>query len=1229
MDWQIIDTFFRDTPHAFTQHHINSFHDFVFHRIPYTIKTLNPFTMLKNDDEGKLKHVVNIWVGGREGNQIYLSKPTVVEDGVQKNLFPNEARLKDLSYTSDLYADVLVEYVDHSQKGQVTEQLFQRQRLGSIPIMLHSKLCSLYELSDAVKKELGECPYDKGGYFIIDGKEKVIVAQERIATNRVFINAVEKNPDFSFEGLIRCTPRDNTLFPKTVRFAMYSDTYRQGERKRAIVLTCPNMTDVNIPICVMFRALGVESDRDILEHIVYDVNDPKNQSLIDMLRWSIIDGSIMYSQEEALRYLSHFVEYKSVDNVRLILMNDFLPNMGKSFAEKAMLLGHLVNQLVRTSLDMRKETDRDNYMFKRIDLSGFLMGNLFRDYYNDFRNNVMNQMDRQYLYGPWKTTGRVTQLINGNNIRSIFVDAHIEGGFRKSLKGAWGASGDPNRKGSKGDPSKLGIVQDLNRLSYLGTISHLRRVNTPLSDSAKVTGPHELSPTQWGYVCPIESPDGGNIGLLKHFSMMTHVTSEGSFEELETCVLDLGTIPIKQLRPHDVSHGTKVFINDIWVGMHQDAPGLVNTLRAYRRNALINIFTGVSWNVLEREVHVRTDAGRCTRPLHIVERDEDKGKAHRRIEHYEISNDMKWIDYLRGETLPLEEFNPYNMSYLSEKAGSLSDAALEKNAAIIEFVDVEETNNSLIAMWSRDLSDTSKRYTHCELHPSTVMSVYTNTIPMAHHNPGARNVFSGAQGKQAIGVYATNFPQRIDTMSYILHYPQQPLIHTHYSQLTNMDTLANGENLIVAICTYTGYNQEDSIMVNKNSIERGMFNITAYKAHVDQEKNNKYGGERIVFANPWELRKKGVDVDIKQAYWDKIDEHGFPKENQYIDEDDVYAGKCNIKTNVFENKQDGIAFGDLKVAESYSDMSSKGDKVTYGMVDKVVVFADEDKNRTMKVRFRKMRKPELGDKMASRHGQKGVCGMILPQENMPFTKDGLVPDIIINPHAFPSRMTLGHVIECVLSKLCCKAGVRIDGTLFDTVDTEACYDILEKEYGMNRHGDELLYNGFSGEQIATQIFIGPTYYFRLKHMVKDKINYRAAGPVNNMTHQPIKGRSRGGGLRIGEMETNVLLAHGIGSFIKESMTTRSDGTTFFVDPAEGLIATANEKQGLFQSVPGQSVTDIKRVNAPYAFRLVLNELEGFGISAKLQTEEPPAQDDDIDEYENITYQNELFEMEDD
>lgn len=1212
IDWTVIDKYFENYRYYISQHHLDSYNSFVTKSIPYIISKLNSqLSTIKIDETtDKIRHKIDVLMGvsidnegNKTDNKIYLSKPFLVDSSntdVTKEtnntrvLFPNEARLKDLNYLSELSVDISVIYTypEIDGKRDVKYKTFEKIKIGSIPIMLHSNICILNNQNPEVLKEMGECPFDHGGYFIIAGKEKILISQERITTNRLFItDSNDTQEHYSLEGLIRCTSEENTLFPKTVKFGVFTEKYlrqckslettkddqgktqrNRGCRKEAIIVTCPNI-DLQVPIFMMFRALGIESDQKILEYIVGgDIFDEKNSDIVNFLRSSLIDSNLFYSQSECLEYMGDYTKYRNVDYVRYVLTEDFLPNVGRNFNNKALFLGYLINKIVKTHLGLLEKTNRDNYIHKRIDLSGVLLTNLFRDFYNQLRNNIKNRVDSIYNYESYATNGDIKNLINASNIGSIFNPDFLENGIIRSLKGQWGIDMKPEN---------AGIVQDLDRLSHLGYISHVRRVNTPIERTTKLTEPHRLSTSQYGYICPVESPDGANIGLLKNLSILCLVSSESKKTEILKILSEkiFNFTLIDYLYPVNINNRSKILINNTWYGVSDKPNVIVENLKEYRKNGKINNDISISWNIKENEINILCDAGRCIRPLYIVE-DDNKLTIDKNLQ--KLTNNFSWKDLVANNN---------------------------KSKASIEFIDVEETNTRMIAMNRTYLGSqkASKNnsywepsvqpYTNCEIHPSSALSIYTNTIPFPNRNQAPRNVFSGQQGKQALGVYATNFNSRIDTASYILHYPQKALVRTRYAPFSHSLQLPNGENLIVAIMTYTGYNQEDSIILNRNAIDRGMFNVTSFKSIVEEENTNEVAGEKIIFANPVVMAKNGLNIDRKYANWNTIDEDGYPIENTLIKEDDVIVGKVN--TTQFEEENNADIFASKVKNNIYTDKSVVGSKTIYGTVDKVYIYKKLDGMKKVKIRMRKFRIPTLGDKMASRNGQKGVCGMIYNQEDMPYTKNGLIPDMIINPHAIPSRMTIAHLVESVLSKLCCLTGTTINATAFENHNIDDYYESLNK-LGYNKYGNELMYNGFTGEQINSEIFIGPTYYYRLKHMVQDKINYRTSGPKTAITKQPVKGRASGGGLRIGEMETNVLLAHGFSSFIKETMMERSDGASYDINSSTGNLAYLNKNLNTLKSTDDEEAKEFSRITMPVSFKILMQELEAFAIAAKLK-----------------------------
>ena len=1252
--WKVIDKYFEDNTYFLTKHHLDSFNDFVTKKIPNTINVLNPIIMLKEKNDAD--HEINIFIGGKDGSEVSLSKPTIIENNEVKLMYPNEARLKNFSYQSDLHANIIISYITRNKitkKEEILFDEFKNVKIGSIPIMLHSCLCPLNNQSLETRKEMGECPFDQGGYFVVDGKEKVIVAQERIATNRIFINK-SKDDKYSHEGLIRCTSEENPLFPKTLMFHVYKDhlsnndailnddmdVYEDAEdnantnnndkdnddnkltdapepnkkdqtlepleplkkSRNAIVLSMPNMSDI-LPICVIFRALGVESDKDIIRHIIesdLDIDGQlTNKKIADFFSHSIVHSLYNFnitSQKQALEYLSNFAKFKgNIEAVKYFLIHDLFPNMGPHFKKKAMFLGYVLSKLIRVCIGFDKVSNRDSYIYKRVDISGFLMGNLFRDYYNQFRNNIRNKLDREYLTGEMKTSEKLQKFVNETNFPLIFRSNIIEEGLRKSIKGMWGRS--MVQEIQNPDLIKEGIVQDLSRLSYLGSISHLRRVNTPLDPTSKIVEPHHLSGTQWGIMCPCESPDGGSIGLLKNMAILCHVTFDYKSDNIikclneyndnnsDKCIKFIDVMPV-----HKIQHMTKILVNSKWIGVCDFPRELYIFLKLCKRNMFINIFTSVSWNILQNEINILTEAGRCCRPLFVVDAT-SSGTLIINTKEWKAkinNNKFTWFDLIRPSSGTTNKTNEilddiYTSPYtFFNKKDIISDMIIRQSP--IEYIDIEEANCSLVAMSENEIVPNT---TYCELHPSTIFSVVTHTIPFANHNQSIRNVFSGAQGKQAIGWYACNFNNRIDTQSYMLHYPQKCLITTRYMEYLNLNKLPNGENLIVAFCTYTGYNQEDSILMNKSSVERGMFNLTYFKNIIDKEEENLKTNEKFVFMNPVEYMKDNNNnlEKIKYAKFDKIDENGYPYLNKYVGEDDVVIGKCLKKMKV--NTNTTSLFDESIDKEILIDHSLVADKTVSGKIDKVFIYIDDEGNKTCKIRLRKLKIPELGDKCCSKHAQKGVIGMIIPAHDMPYTKDGLVPDIIINPHAIPSRMTIGHLLECVLSKYAVMKGTVIDGTPFCNYDISEVFDNLEK-YGYNKHGDEVMYNGMTGEQLQSNIFIGPTYYERLKHMSGEKINYRSTGPITLTSRQPTQGRGNLGGLRIGEMEMNSIWAHGAMAFLKESIMERSDKFEVGLDHNNWITSKSN---------------DIIKLNMPFSMKQFIFEMIGMSIKPEFVTDE--------------------------
>ena len=1183
--WKIIDTYFNDNKYFLTNHQIDSFNDFISSKIPLTIKQYNPLIIYKDQKpDGSYKYEIHIYLGGYDGEQINISKPVIYDENNSyilsgedkqmikgskiKQMYPNEARLKNLTYSSSLNCNVDIDYFikgSSEDKNKISVHL-ENINIGKIPIMLHSNYCILNNQPKKMLEEMGESPYEQGGYFIVKGKEKVVLSQERMAMNKLYLAKKNSDSVYSYVVEIKSVP-EKTFQPAK------SNGVKIVESDNTIVVSIPNIKK-NIPLFILFRALGLETDKEIIEYIFPEIDE--SQNLIDKLRPSINDSGPIFNQIDAINYLSTLTRFRTVEQLQFILQTDFLPHIDNQ-KSKIFYLGYMTNQLLKLSHGLIKPTDRDSFSFKRIDLSGFLLAGLFREYYEDFQFQCSRAFDKQYnenkvLY----QNENISNIINISNRYKFFNPNIIENGFMKAMRGNWGI---------KNDPAKQGLVQDLSRLSFLGSISHLRRVNLPMVRNTKLVPPRRLHPSTWGIMCPVETPDGGNIGCIKHFSISAQVSFGSSSKPVLEAIQDNGLIPITQIIPKQIIGNTKVFVNGNWVGIHKEADKLVKKLKLLRRNACIHPYTSIIWNIKDYSLEVNTDTGRCIRPLYVVR---DKNLLLNKEILTQLEEDkINWNTLLKGQ-LNKRSIGEYDEKYICPFTDldipNKKDPyeLMEEKGGIIEYLDVEESENCLIATNERQLTESSLNpYTHCEIHSSLILGVMGLIIPFVEHNQAPRNLFSAGQSKQSVGLYASNYRYRLDQAAYLLSYPQRPLITTRMMKYIAQEKLPYGENAIVAIASYSGYNQEDALIFNKTSLQRGIFRTTYFRTYTEKEEINQITGENSQFINPIDVNAKRLKVGKN---YNLLNKEGMPQINDYVTDNDIIIGKIN--------KVEG------ENGEYYIDSSITPKKNTHGFVERVFVDKDEDNLQVGKVCIREERIPEIGDKFSSRAGQKGTIGMILNQEDMPFTKDGIVPDLIVNPHAIPSRMTIGQLIECVFGKVASVEGFIADASPFTNAEhpIETIGDYLEDYCHFERNGNEIMYNGMNGKQLDCSIFIGPTYYMRLKHLVHDKAHSRAQGPKANLTQQPSAGRARDGGLRVGEMERDAILSHGITEFLRESFDERADGYFINVSKQTGRIVPVNKNKNIY---PEEGYSTIK---VPYAFKLLMQEMESMSITPRLITD---------------------------
>ena len=1684
------------------RHQIESYNHFINFQILKTIQMFNPVIIRSENDyvEENGKYFLEIFVSF-ENFKLY--PPQIHENnGATKLMLPHEAKLRNFTYASNMTIDLQIQYIirntDKMDSPKIINKTLQKINIGKMPIMLKSSICVLTQNRHIPHKFTGECPMDCGGYFIIKGSEKTVLGQERAAENRVYCFDGKNTTKWTWFAEIKSVPDFKCISPKQIEMMIMSKGNGFGN---GIFVTVPRIKQP-IELFVLFRALGILSDKSICEYIVLDIEDEKYSEILKFLKASVIDANKYITTEDALKHITSFVAYTPINMDKEtgskkkrefaidVLNNDLFPHC-KTFPQKLYLLGYMASKLIKTSFGWLPPDDRDSYLNKRIELTGTLLNNLFRNYFNKLVKEMQKQVVREINNGSWRSTEDYENIINTTNIYKIMKSTTIENGITRAL-----STGDFSIK--QANSTKVGVAQVLNRLTYMASMSHLRRINTPLEKCGELIAPRKLHNTTWGFLCltgdtevlmsdritikkikdmndgdrvntvnpetllddpsdihsffkkmpdklyeittisgrkikatanhpflinnngsyewknledlkkddkviirlkniatelvkiqefrksenftsdfihetylngnvlnenyisipifsieeiepefvydfttrsdnhsfvassfvthncPAETPEGASIGVVKNISYMAHLTiptnSSSLYEYVEPYIIAIDQVSAKELYEK-----VKVFVNGAWVGISTDPMNLYNEMKEKKYKGIINIYTSIVFDFKNSEIRICSDGGRLTRPVLRVK----DGKAI-------ITKDI--------------------IDKISKKELSWNDllTSCKLHTSMIEYIDPEEQNNSMIAMKVKNayLNDvnTKYNYTHCEIHPSTIFGLLASCTPYPEHNQAPRNTYQCAMGKQAIGVYAMNYDERMDKTSYVLTNPSRSLVDTRLMNFIQLNRIPSGCQIHVAIMTHTGYNQEDSILMNKGSIDRGLFSATIYHTEKDEDKN--IIRDEIIRCKPDPTKTKG----IKFGNYDKLNSQGFIPENTLVENRDIiiakiipikenrndhtkvikyedqsraystaeetyidknYTGRngdgynfakvrvrihrkpvfgdkfCSLPTQQvltnlgwvemqhldikkhsvctldrdgnmmyempsakFEYDHDGPMYsvcnkqvevictlnhklyvqkrsskiyelieaqdvmgkmvrfqkainnvypdiewmelddkkykmddwlqllgmfisdgstnagccyisalkerkvkfnteilnkleleftynenhGNFGISKKkYPEIYEELDMLSVGALNKqlpnyvwdlsqrqcnilleallqgdghtmkykgedefsrygtisikladdisrlathcgysgIVKIAEEptgiarigkhnmgvrageavsitQKHTYYKVSIiRKQNQPWINKKVndsnveqlidytgkvycvemptshlyymretkysaallvgnSSKHGQKGTCGNIIPECDMPFTKDGLRPDIIINPHAIPSRMTIGQLKETLLGKVLLELGMFGDGTSFGNLDIKTITEELQK-LSYESYGNEILYNGLTGEQLETSIFIGPVFYQRLKHMVNDKVHSRATGPMVSLTHQPAEGRSRAGGLRIGEMERDVIISHGATRFCKERLFDVSDKYTVNVCKKCGMIAACNDgnNNNKFYTNSDFTIhlckncgnrTEFSLVDMPYANKLLFQELQTINIVPRIITE---------------------------
>ncbi|XP_067036471.1 DNA-directed RNA polymerase III subunit RPC2-like [Acropora muricata] len=1048
---------------------------------------------------------------------IYVGSPDVEESfNITKPISPHECRLRDMTYSAPITVDI--EYTRGKQRV-VRHNL----PIGRMPIMLRSSNCVLTGKSPAELAALNECPIDPGGYFVANGTEKVILIQEQLSKNRIIVEADKK-------GTIGCSVTSSTAERKS-----RTNIVTKGNK----FCLKHNALSEDVPVVVVFKAMGIECEQEIVQLVGCedDVISTFAPSLEECHKLHI------YSQLQALQYLGSKVRQRAtwgksrtkVEEARELLAGVMLahvPVIKYDFKPKCVFLALMVRRVILACSDEANVDDRDYYGNKRLELAGQLLSLLFEDLFKRF-NNELKKIADQTIPKPRAAQFDIVKHMRQDQITNGLVHAISSGNW--IIK--------------RFNMHRAGVTQVLSRLSFISALGMMTRVNSQFEKTRKVSGPRSLQPSQWGMLCPSDTPEGEACGLVKNLALMTHITTDQDEEPIVRLAYNLGVENLRLLSGEEISHPSVyvVFLNGNILGVSGNYKRLVETFRLMRRAGYVNEFVSICPNHQHRFVNIASDGGRVCRPYIIVKNGKPKVQD-RHIQEL-VQGFRSFEDFL--------------------------------HEGLVEYLDVNEENDCSVALYEKEIT---RETTHLEIEPFTLLGVCAGLIPYPHHNQSPRNTYQCAMGKQAMGSIGYNQRNRIDTLLYFLCYPQVPLVRTKTIDLIQFDKLPAGQNATVAVMSYSGYDIEDALILNKASLDRGFGRCLVYrkqncllKRYANQTFDRVMGPSRDASTGEVIWRHRALDAD------------GICAPGERIENKQVLVNKSMPIVSP-TGLQPGTPGQPPQPEYKDVPVSYKGPRDIY--VERVLVTSNADEAFLIKILERQTRRPEIGDKFSSRHGQKGVCGLIVNQEDMPFSDLGICPDIIMNPHGFPSRMTVGKLIELMAGKAGVLHGHFGYGTAFggDKVE-DVCNALVEK--GFNYVGKEFVTSGITGEPLTAYIYFGPVYYQKLKHMVLDKMHARAKGPRAVLTRQPTEGRSRDGGLRLGEMERDCLIAYGSSMLLLERLMISSDAFEVDVCSECGLMGYSGWCHYCSSS------HNISTLKIPYACKLLFQELMAMNIVPRL------------------------------
>jgi len=1050
----------------------------------------------------------------------------------RNDVTPMECRLRDMTYSAPMVVDIVY---TRDRKRVVRKDV----QLCRIPIMLKSSKCRLRGANNAEMEIMNECPLDPGGYFIINGTEKVILIQEQLSKNRVIIEADEKN--------------------RTVTASVTSSTHERKSKtyvtlKKDHITLQHNVLVEGIPIVIVLKAFGGLSDYEIIELVAGRDGRYQDDFIVN---FDEAAKAGVYTQQQALEFIGARVKMGSkgkaqfgagprrnnieegLDALTNIIVAH-VPIEGLDFYPKAVYIAMMVRRVLMANHNPKLVDDRDFVGNKRLELAGQLLSLLFEDLFKSFVNQIRMHIDKVFKKPNRTSPFDPIGSISGSGL-------HITQGLNRAIQtGNWSVK--------RFNMNRAGVTHVLSRLSYISALGMMTRISSQFEKTRKVSGPRALQPSQWGMLCPSDTPEGEACGLVKNLALMTHITThveEGPVKKWIFSV-DTGVEPLRNFSGTEMHReGTyMIHVNGTPFALTSYPKRFAAKFRTMRRRGWISPFVSIHINNHFSAVHIATDEGRICRPYIIVKNGVSKlTEEHLRLLHQGRATFDHFLTH-----------------------------------GIVEYLDVNEENDALIALYETDITLSS---THMEIEPFTILGAVAGLIPFPHHNQSPRNTYQCAMGKQAIGAIAYNQFNRIDTLLYTLVYPQRPMVITKTIQLIHYDKLPAGQNATVVVMSFSGYDIEDALVLNKASCDRGFGRCQVFRKYTTElqsypnGRRDKVGGPTI---DP-QTGKRTVKHEI-------LDEDGLAVVGYK-----VHSGEVMVRKEVPVDS-DSTGIGSDRGPDEYRDASVSYRIPDPAYIDKVMISATERDQKIVKVQTRQTRRPELGDKFSSRHGQKGVVGIIVDHEDMPFSDTGLVPDIIMNPHGFPSRMTVGKLLECLTGKASIVHGRPHYGfgDAFRSHPLEEMSQVLV-DHGFSWEGKDYFTSGITGEPLEAYIFNGPIFYQRLKHMVQDKMHSRARGPMAILTRQPTEGRSRDGGLRLGEMERDCLIAYGASQLLLERLMISSDAVTLDICQRCGLFGY----KGFCQTC--KSTREVTRMTMPYAAKLLVQELISMNVGVRLQLED--------------------------